>query len=115
LVAALLVVRSLADARVWDVALAGLVAGAAGGLKPPNYLFVVGAVLAYLVARRWTGSVVFLVTLAPSILVVAFWKDRGLGYIPAFAYDEVRVALGPNIPWLHSDRYVQPDWSHWRE
>ncbi len=115
LAAALLVVRSLADARVWDVALAGLLAGAAGGLKPPNYLFVVGAVLAYLVARRWSGSLVFVVALIPSILVVAFWKDRGLGYIPAFALDETRVALGPNIPWLHSDRYVQLDWKHWRE
>jgi hypothetical protein len=115
LVAALLVVRSLADARVWDVALAGLVAGAAGGLKPPNYLFVAGAVLAYLVARRWSGSVVFVVALIPSILVVGFWKDRGLGYIPAFALDETRVALGPNIPWLHSDRYVRLDWQHWRE
>jgi hypothetical protein len=115
LAAALLVVRSLADARLWDVALAGLVAGTAGALKPPNYLFVVGAVLAYLVARRLRGSIVFLAALAPSIVVVAFWKDRGLGYIPATSLEETRVALGSGLPRLNYERYVQLDWAHWRE
>ena len=113
LVAALLVVRSLADARVWDVALAGLVAGTAGALKPPNYLFVVGAVLAYLVARRLRGSAVFLVALAPSVAVVAFWKDRGLGYLPAVSLEETRLALGTGLPHLNRERYVQLDYQHW--
>jgi hypothetical protein len=115
LVAALLVVRTLTDPRWTDALLAGLVAGAAGGLKPPNYLFVAGAVLAYLVARQWRAGALFLVALAPSMLVVAFWKDRGLGYIPALSLDEVRLASGVDLPGRGQfDRYVELDWDHWR-
>jgi hypothetical protein len=115
LVAALLVVRTLRDPHWTDALLAGLVAGAAGGLKPPNYLFVVGAVLAYLVAQQWRAGALFLVALAPSILVVAFWKDRGLGYIPALSLDEVRLASGVDLPGRGQfDRYVELDWDHWR-
>jgi hypothetical protein len=113
LVAAFLVVRSLADRHLTDAALAGLVAGTAGGLKPPNYLFVVGAVLAYLVAREWRGGALFLVALAPSVLVVAFWKDRGLGYVPALSLEETRVAAGIDLH-RQLDRYVELDWDHWR-
>jgi hypothetical protein len=114
LVAALLVVRTLTDPRWTDALLAGLVAGAAGGLKPPNYLFVAGAVLAYLVARQWRAGALFLVALAPSILVVAFWKDRGLGYIPALSLDEARLATGVDLPGRGQfDRYVELDWDHW--
>jgi hypothetical protein len=115
LAAAFLVVRSLSDARIWDVALAGLVAGTAGALKPPNYLFVVGAVAAYLVARRFRGSLFFLAALAPSIAVVAFWKDRGLGYLPAVSLEETRMALGTGLPHLNSDRYIQLDFHNWLE
>jgi hypothetical protein len=115
LVAALLVVRSLRDAGWTDAVLAGLVAGTAGGLKPPNYLFVVGAALAYLVARRWRGGALFLVALAPSLLVVAFWKDRGLGYIPALSLEETRLAAGIDLPGRDQfNRYVELDWDHWR-
>jgi hypothetical protein len=114
LVAALLVVRTLTDPRWTDALLAGLVAGAAGGLKPPNYLFVAGAVLAYLVARQWRAGALFLVALAPSLLVVAFWKDRGLGYIPALSLEEVRLASGVDLPGRGQfDRYVELDWDHW--
>jgi hypothetical protein len=114
LVAALLVVRTLADPRWTDALLAGLVAGAAGGLKPPNYLFVAGAVLAYLVARQWRAGALFLVALAPSILVVAFWKDRGLGYIPALSLDEAQLASGVDLH-RQVDRYIELDWDHWLE
>jgi hypothetical protein len=112
LVAALLVVRTLTLPRWTDALLAGLVAGTAGGLKPPNYLFVVGAVLAYLVARQWRAGALFLVALAPSILVVAFWKDRGLGYIPALSLEEARLATGIDLH-RQVDRYIELDWDHW--
>jgi hypothetical protein len=117
LLAAFLVVRSLADGRITDVVLAGLVAGTAGGLKPPNYLFVAGAVLAYLVARQWRGGALFLVGLAPSILVLAFWKDRGLGYVPALTLDEARLASGAHLTAVNVNvhRYIQLDWGHWLE
>jgi hypothetical protein len=110
--AAVLVVRSLPEARLPDVLLAGLVAGAAGGLKPPNYLFAVGAVAAYLVARQWRGTIVFLGALAPSILVLAFWKDRGLGYVPLLTLEEVRVAASVGFS-VDLDRYLELDWDHW--
>ena len=115
LAAALLVVRSLAGRSHLGRRPRGARRGTAGALKPPNYLFVVGAVLAYLVARRLRGSIVFLAALAPSIVVVAFWKDRGLGYIPATSLEETRVALGSGLPRLNYERYVQLDWAHWRE
>ena len=114
LVAGVLVVRSLGDARMTDALLAGLVAGAAGGLKPPNYLFAVGAVLAYLVARRWRAGALFLVALAPSVLVLAYWKDKGLGYLPAVAPAEVRVAASVALS-VDLDRYLELDLEHWRQ
>ena len=114
LVAGVLVVRSLGDARVTEALLAGLVAGAAGGLKPPNYLFAVGAVLAYLVARRWRAGALFLIALAPSALVLAYWKDKGLGYLPAVAPAEVRVAASVALS-VDLDRYLELDLDHWRQ
>ena len=114
LVAGVLVVRSLGEARMTEALLAGLVAGAAGGLKPPNYLFAVGAVLAYLVARRWRAGALFLVALAPSVLVLAYWKDKGLGYLPAVAPAEVRVAASAALS-VDLDRYLELDLEHWRQ
>jgi hypothetical protein len=112
--AALFVVRSLPDARLTDALLAGVVAGAAGALKPPNYLFVVGAVLSYLVARRFRAGAAFLAALAPSILVVALWKDRGLGYLPALTVEQVQVAAGTGFVPVDLDRYLEFNWEHWR-
>ncbi|HEY4621285.1 MAG TPA: hypothetical protein VIG93_06245 [Gaiellaceae bacterium] len=116
LAAALFVVRSLSPDRVHDALLAGLLAGAAGGLKPPNYLFVFGAVLAYPLARRWREAVAFGIALAPSILLLAFWKERGLGYIPALALEQVQLAAGsaPLALDLNLGRYVDLDLEHWR-
>ena len=68
LAAALFVVRSLSPGRIPDAVLAGLLAGTAGGLKPPNYLFAIGAVLAYLVARRWREGVAFGIAIIPSLI-----------------------------------------------
>ena len=116
LAAALLVVRSLADARLWDVALAGLVAGTAGALKPPNYLFVVGAVLAYLVARRLRGSVVFLARARPEHRSSSRSGRTGASATSRpTSLEETRVALGSGLPRLNYERYVQLDWAHWRE
>ena len=56
LLAALLVVRSLGDARLTDAVLAGLVAGAAAGLKPPNYLLPSVPSSRTLSHDRWRGG-----------------------------------------------------------
>ena len=114
LAAALFVVRSLDASRVAEAALAGVLLGAAGGMKPPNLLMGVGAALAYLVARRWRDGIVFGAALVPSLLVLVFWKERGLGQLPLFSLDEARVAAGAGLVALDVDRYIELDLDHWR-
>jgi hypothetical protein len=113
LAAAYFVVRSLDPGRMTDAVFAGVLAGAAGGLKPPNYLFLVGAVLAYLLARRWREGVGFAVAVAPSLLVLALWKERGLGYIPALTLEHVQFAAGTQLP-FNLDDYLELDVEHWK-
>jgi hypothetical protein len=119
LAAAYFVVRSLAGKGLPDAVLAGLLAGAAGGLKPANYIFVIGAVLAFPVARRWREVVVFGIALAPSILLLAFWKERSLGLIPAaptLLSEQARLAIGAGTVAFEVDldRYFDLDLEHWR-
>ena len=116
LAAALFVVRSLSAGRFADAVLAGLLLGAAGGLKPPNLLMGVGAALAYLVARRWREGLAFAVAIVPSLLVLALWKERGLGRIPAVSLEETRLAAGAGLAAidLSLDRYLELDVDHWR-
>jgi hypothetical protein len=117
LAAAYFVTRSLSPGRLTDAALAGLLLGAAGGLKPPNLLMVFGAVLAYPLARRWREAVVFGLAVVPSLLVLAFWKDRGLGAIPLFAVEQVRLAAGatPLAFEVNFHKYLQLNANHWRD
>ena len=91
LAGALFVVRALKPGRVLDAVLAGVLIGAAAGLKPPNLLVAAGALLAYVVARRWREGLACGVAIAPALLVLLLWKVRGLGQVPAFALDEARV------------------------
>jgi hypothetical protein len=114
LFSALFVVRSLAPDRLWDAALAGVLFGAAVGTKPPNGLLAAGAVLAYVVARRWREAVAFGVGAAPALLTLALWKYRGLGQLPVLAYDDVRVAAGSAPLALEVHKYVDISTSHWR-
>jgi hypothetical protein len=117
LAGALFVVRALEPGRVLDAALAGFLIGAGAALKPPNLLVAAGAVLAFAVARRWREGLVCAVAIAPAVLVLALWKVRGLGEIPAFALDQARVAVGsgPVGLDLRLDRYLDLDVEHWRE
>src|SRR5262245_30873052 len=85
LVTAWLLVRAL-DTHDWtDAVLAGLVGGFVIGLKPSNALFFGAAVLCLLVAARWTQTAAFLAALVPGLFLLALWKQRGLGELPAFA------------------------------
>lgn len=117
LAAALFVVRSLDAARLTDALLAGLLLGAAGAMKPPNLLLGAGAALAYLVARRWRAGLAFGAAVIPSLLVLALWKERGLGRIPAFALDEARLAAGAALGVVSVDlsRYLELDFDHFRK
>jgi hypothetical protein len=117
LAAAYFVTRSLTPSRLADAALAGVLLGAAGGLKPPNLILGFGAVLAYLVARRWREVVVFGAAVVPTLLVLAFWKERGLGIVPAFAAGGTRLAMVVHTPLAISNplhQYFQLDIHHWR-
>jgi hypothetical protein len=117
LAAAFFVTRSLSPGRVADAALAGLLLGAAGGLKPPNLLLGFGAALAYLLARRWREPLAFGAALALGLLVLAYWKQRSLGGLPAIAVlEEARLAAGvtPLAVEIGFDKYIQLDVDHWR-
>ena len=115
LAAAVFVARSLEEERLYDAVLAGLLLGAATAMKPPNLLMGVGAALAYLIARRWRNGIVFGAAIVPSLLVLAFWKERGLGSIPALGVEETRLAMGAATTAISVDvdRYVDLDWDHW--
>jgi len=116
LASALFIVRSLDAGRLADAAMGGLLLGAAGGMKPPNLLMGAGAALAYLVARRRRQGFAFGAAVLPSLLVLALWKSRGLGEIPAFSLEEVRLAAGTGLVGLDLslDRYLELDVDHWR-
>jgi hypothetical protein len=115
LAAALFVVRSLSPQRVADAALAGLLLGAAGGLKPPNLLFGFGVLLAYPLARRWREGAAFAAAVAGGLLLLAFWKQRTLGELPVLALEQARLAAGapPLALEIDLDRYLDLDIDHW--
>jgi hypothetical protein len=116
LAAAFFITRSLSPQRVADAALAGLLLGAAGGLKPPNLLLGFGPALAYPLARRWREAVGFGAGVAACLLMLAYWKQRALGTIPAFAFEQARLAAGTTTVALEVNvhKYIQLDVHHWR-
>jgi hypothetical protein len=115
LAAAVFVVRSLESPHVHDAVLAGLLLGAATAMKPPNLLMGVGAALAYLVARRWRNGMAFGAAIVPSLLVLALWKERGLGEIPALGVEQARLAASAatTAVSVDLDRYLDFDLDHW--
>ncbi|HKP19051.1 MAG TPA: glycosyltransferase family 39 protein [Gaiellaceae bacterium] len=124
LLTAYLLVRAL-DTRDWrDAALAGLAGGFAIGIKPSTALFFAGAGLALLAARRWRQIAVFAGTLVPALVVLAIWKQRGLGELPAFAgygggSTRTLAAAGPVVPvgslLTPFRKYVDLDWHQLHE
>jgi hypothetical protein len=116
LASAVFVVRSLDGPRMNDAILAGLLLGAAGATKPPNLLLGVGVALAYLAARRWRVGFVFGAAIVPSLLVLAVWKERGLGSLPLLTFEEARLAAGSGLTAVSFDvdRYLDFDIDHWQ-
>jgi Dolichyl-phosphate-mannose-protein mannosyltransferase len=121
LVGAYLIVRAL-DTRGWrEPVLAGLVLGYAFCVKPSNAIFFLPAALALLLARRWRQLVFGGAALVPGIVLVALWKQRGLGQLPLFASggggDHLLAAVGlplPSAPLASLSRYVHINWDQLR-
>jgi hypothetical protein len=117
LAAAALVLRSLDAHSVPEAVLAGLLAGFAAGVKPANYLFLVGPVLAYALARRWRVGAWFALALVPASLTLLVWKWKGLGGVPVLSTGEIHAAASAVAPPVASvfDRIDTLDWDAWRQ
>jgi hypothetical protein len=115
LASAVFVARSLESAQWHDAVLAGLLLGAGTAMKPPNLLMGAGAALAYLVARRFRHGLAFGAAIVPSLLVLAFWKQRGLGGLPALGLAETRIAASAatTAVSVDLDQYFDLDLDHW--
>jgi hypothetical protein len=122
LVTAYLIVRALDSADWHDAVIAGLAGAFAIGIKPSNALFFGAAVLSLVVARRWVQTASFLCALVPGLIVLAVWKQRGLGEIPALSSTGGggggmrTAAIGADVPLASVlspvDKYVHLDWHH---
>ena len=101
-----------------DGVLAGLVLGFAIAMKPPNALFALGALAAFVLDRRWRTGFAVAVALAPAMVSLTLWKSRGLGYVPLFSLGQEHLAAGIDhvaaIGGVDVSRYVHLDWSHWK-
>jgi hypothetical protein len=114
LVGALFFMRALETRAPLDALAAGLVVGFAVGVKPSNGLFLAAPAVAALLARTLRPLLPFGVALMPALVTLAIWKQRGLGTLPAFAFEETRLAadamVAVNLPSI--DRYVDFDWAN---
>jgi hypothetical protein len=97
LVAAYFVVRTLDTASLADAAIAGLATGLAVGVKPANLVFLPAPFAALLVGRRWREVLPYALALAPALVTLTIWKERGLGYLPAFAAPAAVSALDHHL------------------
>lgn len=121
LVAAYLIVRGL-DTHGWrEAVLAGLVLGFAIDVKPSNAIFIPAAALALLLARRWRQFGYAAAALVPGLILLAIWKQRGLGQLPLFASggsgDDMLAAMGIPLPatsLASVSHYVHVNWDQLR-
>jgi hypothetical protein len=112
--AAYLVVRVLDERSLPLAALAGLTTAFVIGIKPANALFLSGVVLAFLAARRWREALVFGAAMVPGLIVLALWKQKGLGSLPVFrSHGTAAAAMAPPlVASLHLPKSVNLDWHH---
>ena len=103
--------RALDAERTEEWLFAGLLAGVAIGVKPANAFFLVAVVALLALCRRARGAVVYAVALAPALLVLLVWKQRGLGNLPLFAAGQVHEAAGPVVA-TSAGKYVPWDPHH---
>ena len=86
--------RALDSRRTEEWLFAGLIAGLAIGVKPANAFILVSVAALFALHRQIRGAITFAVGIAPAILVLALWKQRGLGDLPLFAAGQVHEAAG---------------------
>jgi hypothetical protein len=109
---AVFTLRAIENRDPGTAAVAGLLAGFAAVVKPSNLIFLLAPPIALLAARRWRELLVGAAALAPAVIAIAVWKYRGYGYMPAFAYQETVVALGPDSITAPYDKYVDINWDN---
>ena len=86
--------RALDSRRTEEWLFAGLIAGLAIGVKPANAFILVAVAALFALRRQIRGAIMFAVGIAPATLVLALWKQRGLGDLPLFAAGQVHEAAG---------------------
>jgi hypothetical protein len=111
LVAAYFSLRAFLDNDDVSALAAGVAFGAAIAVKPANSAFVVGSALALLVSRRWRVGALAALSTVPALLVLAFWKERGLGHVPLLSSEPAhRLALGPGPVASPFGHYLHINW-----
>jgi hypothetical protein len=70
---------------LFDGVAAGVAAGAAIAIKPATSLFLVGPALAFAYRRRFGLAGAMLAGLAPAVVALTVWKERGLGNLPVLS------------------------------
>ena len=115
LVATYFGLRFLASRNDLDAIASGLAVGLAIAIKPSNALFLPAPVLALVVARRPRGLALLAVGMIPSLLGLAVWKYRGLGYLPVFSNGPGATLVGAvtisSSVHLHLDQYLPFNWT----
>jgi hypothetical protein len=115
LVATYFGLRFLATQNDLDAIASGLAVGLAIAIKPSNALFLPAPALALVVARRPRGLALLAVGLLPSLIGLAVWKYRGLGYLPAFSNGPGATLVGAVVTsssvHLHLSQYLPFSWS----
>jgi hypothetical protein len=108
-----LVFRAMDSGATTDALLAGTLAGFALAVKPSNALLLPAVVVGLALRRRLPQLLAFGCALAPAVLALAIWKERGLGSVPLFgsATGGVRLAAGSSpVTAFAFDRYLDFDW-----
>jgi hypothetical protein len=89
--------RALDSQRDEEWVFAGLLAGVAIGVKPANAFFLVAVAALLALRRQVRGVIVFVLGIAPAVIVLVVWKQRGLGNLPLFAAGQLHEAAGPVV------------------
>jgi hypothetical protein len=107
--------------RLVDSMAAGVAAGAAIAIKPSAVVFLLGPLAVYAYRRRFSSVGIFILTMAPAVLALAVWKQRGLGHLPILGSAGVPqpTAAGHGVMGtvggIDLGRYTTSlDWAHFR-
>jgi hypothetical protein len=101
-----------------DGVAAGVAAGAAIAIKPATALFLAGPALAFAYRRRFELAGAMLAGLAPAVVALAVWKERGLGHLPVLSQSARHpgghvLAAGAPLAGLNFGKYYHRlNWSH---